>query len=178
MLRPIAAQIHVPDFTLVLDASFETCQSRISRKSGAARLLDELTGNSAFHAREQEFYRWLARHRSEVLFLDVNQSEPENIAERASALIRERAKATLPRIKPCSRWLPPIPRNTNHSLATSSDCASGWKPPPSLFLKSRASISLKLWLRKPGPPQPCLAALCSSMTLVWCWTLMRLFQDH
>jgi thymidylate kinase len=94
MVRPIAAQIHVPDFTLVLDASFETCQSRIARKRGAARLLDELTANSAFHAREQEFYRWLARHRSGVLFLDANQSEPENIAEHASALIRERAKAT------------------------------------------------------------------------------------
>jgi thymidylate kinase len=94
MLRPVAAQIHVPDFTLVLEAGFETCQSRIARKSGAARLLDELTANSAFHAREQEFYRWLARQRSEIQFLDANGAGPENIAERASALIRERAEVT------------------------------------------------------------------------------------
>jgi len=90
MLQPVAAQIHIPDFTLVLEASFETCQSRIARKSGAARLLDDLTANSAFHAREQEFYRWLARQRSEVVFLDVDHDGPETVAERACALIRER----------------------------------------------------------------------------------------
>jgi thymidylate kinase len=91
MLRPVAGQIHVPDLTLVLEADFETCQSRIARKSGTDRLLDDLTAIPAFHEREQEFYRWLARERSEVLFLDANQVGPENIAERASALIRERA---------------------------------------------------------------------------------------
>ena len=91
MLRPIAAQIHVPDLTLVLEAGFATCQSRIARKSGTARLLDDLTANAAFHAREQEFYRWLARQRPEVRFLDANQAGPENVAERASALIGERA---------------------------------------------------------------------------------------
>ena len=32
--------------TLVFDASFETCQSRIARKSGEARLLDDLTANA------------------------------------------------------------------------------------------------------------------------------------
>ena len=93
MLRPVAAQIQVPDLTLVLEAGFETCQSRIACKSGAARLLDELTADPAFHEREQEFYRWLARQRSEVLFLDANQVGPKTIAERASALIRERAGA-------------------------------------------------------------------------------------
>jgi thymidylate kinase len=87
MLRPIAAQIHVPDLTLVLEAGFETCQGRIARKSGAARLLDNLTATPVFHAREEEFYRWLARQRSEVLFLDANQAGPETLAERAAALI-------------------------------------------------------------------------------------------
>jgi thymidylate kinase len=91
MLRPVAAQIHVPDLTLVLDASFETCQSRIARKSGAARRLDDLTANAAFHAREQAFYRWLARHRAEVRFLNANPTGPETIAGQASALITETA---------------------------------------------------------------------------------------
>jgi thymidylate kinase len=91
MLRPIAAEIHVPDLTVVLEASFQTCGARIARKSGAARLLDELTAAPDFHGREHEFYRWLARQRSEVLFLDANQIGPEQIAERAAALIRERA---------------------------------------------------------------------------------------
>jgi thymidylate kinase len=93
MLRPVAGQIRVPDFILVLEASFETCQSRISRKSGAARLLDELTATSAFHAREQEFYHWLSGQRRELLFLDANEDGPEDIAKRASALIREKADA-------------------------------------------------------------------------------------
>ena len=89
MLRPVAAQIHVPDLTLVLEADFETCQSRIARKSGVARLLDDLTATPAFHAREQEFYRWLARQRTEVRFLDANQAGPEAVAKQAAALIRE-----------------------------------------------------------------------------------------
>jgi thymidylate kinase len=93
MLRPVAARIHIPDLTLVLEADFETCQSRIANKSGPARLLDELTATPAFHARELEFYRWLARQHTEALFLDANQAGPEIVAERASALIRERAGA-------------------------------------------------------------------------------------
>jgi thymidylate kinase len=91
MLAPVAAQIHVPDLTLVLEADFQTCQSRIACKTGVARLLDELTAVPAFHGREREFYRWLARQRPEVLFLDANQAGPEKIAESASALVRERA---------------------------------------------------------------------------------------
>jgi thymidylate kinase len=94
MLRPVAAEIQVPDLTLVLEASYETCQARIARKRGTARLLDNLTANAAFHAREQDFYRWLGRRRSEVVFLDANQAGTKSIAERASALIRERAKVS------------------------------------------------------------------------------------
>jgi thymidylate kinase len=93
MLKPLAAQIHVPDATLVLEASFETCQSRIARKSGADRLLDELTAVSAFHERERQFYRWLAGQRSGVLFLDANEGGPDDIAQRASALITGRTGA-------------------------------------------------------------------------------------
>jgi thymidylate kinase len=93
MLGPVAAEIRVPDLTLVLEATFQTCQSRIALKSGTARLLDNLTATPEFHAREQEFYRWLAGQRSEVLFLDANHAAPEAIAERASALIGQRARA-------------------------------------------------------------------------------------
>jgi thymidylate kinase len=96
MLRPVAAQIQVPDLTLVLEADFETCQSRIARKSGTAQLLDGLTATAAFHEREQEFYHWLAGQRKEVLFLNANQAGPENIAERASALIGQAARLQAP----------------------------------------------------------------------------------
>jgi thymidylate kinase len=92
MLGPIASQIRVPDFTLVLRASFETCQSRIALKSGAARALDELTANPAFHAREQEFYAWLERQRKDVAFLDVDRPDADAVARQAEDLIRGRIK--------------------------------------------------------------------------------------
>jgi thymidylate kinase len=91
MLRPVAAQIRVPHLTLVLEASLTTCQSRIGKKTGTARALDELTANAAFHVREQEFYRWLSRQRSEVRFLDVDQASPEAVALQARDLIRQHA---------------------------------------------------------------------------------------
>jgi len=91
MLRPVACQIRVPHLTLVLEASFTTCQTRIAKKTGTARALDELTANATFHECEQEFYRWLSRQRSEVRFLDVDQASPEAVALQARDLIRQYA---------------------------------------------------------------------------------------
>ena len=93
MLRPVAGQIQVPDLTLVLETSFATCQSRIARKSGVARLLDEATATAEFHAHEQEFYRWLSRQRPEVRLLDANEAGPEELAKQAAALISEKSGA-------------------------------------------------------------------------------------
>lgn len=93
ILRPVADQIQVPDLTLVLETDFETCQSRIARKSDVARRLDDLTATPSFHAREQAFYRWLAHQHSEVVFLDANQVGPEAIAKQATVLIREKIGA-------------------------------------------------------------------------------------
>jgi thymidylate kinase len=90
MLRPIAAQVCIPHLTLVLEASFGTCQSRIAKKSGTARSLDELTANSRFHTREAEFYRWLGSQSSGVIFLDADPDGAEQLAEKALALIESR----------------------------------------------------------------------------------------
>jgi thymidylate kinase len=90
MLRPVASQVRLPDLTIVLEASFATCQSRIAKKAGTARALDELTATAAFHAKEREFYHWLGRNRPEVVFLDVNRRGPEKVAEAALALVREK----------------------------------------------------------------------------------------
>jgi thymidylate kinase len=92
MLRPIAPQIHVPALTLVLEASFAVCQGRIARKTGAARALDALTAQAAFHAREQEFYRWLGRQRPGVVFLNVDNLAPAEVCARAAALVRAKAR--------------------------------------------------------------------------------------
>jgi thymidylate kinase len=93
MLQPVAAQIQVPDLTLVLTASFETCQARIANKRGTARALDALTATIPFHTREQEFYRWLARQTPTVVLQEVDQHTADEVAEIVSKLLSERLPA-------------------------------------------------------------------------------------
>jgi thymidylate kinase len=90
MLRPVAGQVRVPSLTLVLEASLAACQSRIAQKSGAARALDALTATAAFHAREEEFYHWLARQVPTLVFLDVERASPAEVLEKAAALVRRK----------------------------------------------------------------------------------------
>lgn len=90
MLQPISAQVRVPDLTLVLEASFATCQSRISKKTGTARALDELTATTDFHARECQFYQWLSRQLPMVLFLDADKADAERVAKEATLLLKAR----------------------------------------------------------------------------------------
>ena len=80
MLGPIAAEIRVPDFTLVLEATLGTCQSRSGRKEGSSRLLDALTAREDFHRRERAFYRWLGQQGPAVAFLDVDTRTPRRLA--------------------------------------------------------------------------------------------------
>jgi thymidylate kinase len=85
MLQPIADQIRIPQMTLVLEASFDTCQSRISLKSGTARALDQLTATARFHAHERAFYRWLAGQTPTVTFLDTDLLTADQVADRTLA---------------------------------------------------------------------------------------------
>lgn len=93
MLAPIAAQVQVPHLTLVLEASFATCQSRIANKSGTARALDELTATAGFHQREQQFYRWLGSQTPAVSFLDVDRAGADQVAEHALAVLKTKRLA-------------------------------------------------------------------------------------
>lgn len=93
LLRPVAREVRAPDLTIVLDASFGTCQTRIARKTGAARDLDALTATQAFHGREQEFYRWLSRERPEVAFVRTDGLGPQEVARRTWSIVEKR--------KPC-----------------------------------------------------------------------------
>ena len=92
MLEPVAAQVRIPSLTLVLEASFATCQSRIGRKGRAARALDELTASPGFHARERAFYAWLSRQVPALAFLNVDGVSRREVLERARVLIRERVR--------------------------------------------------------------------------------------
>ncbi|MDE3150373.1 MAG: deoxynucleoside kinase [Acidobacteriota bacterium] len=87
VLEPLASQVRVPDLTLVLEASFTVCQSRIARKSGISRALDQLTATPDFHACEQAFYQWLGEQRPEVLFLDVSNVGADEAARQAMVLL-------------------------------------------------------------------------------------------
>ena len=89
MLTPVVPDIRIPDLTLVLQASFETCQERIAKKSGVARALDQLTATAEFHLREQEFYRWLARQNPAVEFITAESRTPHEVAVVALARIRQ-----------------------------------------------------------------------------------------
>jgi thymidylate kinase len=89
MLRPIASEIPVPHLTLVLEASFATCRSRIAKKKSArARALDRLTANPKFHAREMDFYGWLGAQAPGVIFLCVDKANEKEVADKAVALIK------------------------------------------------------------------------------------------
>ena len=92
MLRPISSKVQVPDLTLVLEASFATCQSRIGRKTGEARALDGLTANAAFHSREQAFYHWLAKQAKNVCSLDVESAKAAEVAESALKLVLKKLR--------------------------------------------------------------------------------------
>ncbi|HWV98442.1 MAG TPA: deoxynucleoside kinase [Candidatus Acidoferrum sp.] len=92
MLCPISTAVRVPDLTIVLEASFATCQSRIAKKAGTARALDELTATADFHSREREFYRWLARHTPNMVFLDAERGSPDEVADSALVLVREKLR--------------------------------------------------------------------------------------
>jgi len=91
MLRPLARLIQVPHLTLVLEASFATCQSRIAKKTGPARALDELTATEAFHQRERAFYRWLSGQTRNVIFMNVDQGTAAEVARQALDLVRKKA---------------------------------------------------------------------------------------
>jgi thymidylate kinase len=88
MTRPVAQHIRIPQITLVLEASFSTCQERISNKTGTARALDQLTANAQFHAREREFYKWLARQTPTVCFLDTDHSNADEVVAKALAALK------------------------------------------------------------------------------------------
>jgi thymidylate kinase len=87
MLRPIADCIEIPALTMVLDASFATCQTRMAKKTGIARALDELTANEMFHAREREFYRWLGRRAPGIVFLNVDSITADEAVSQAARLM-------------------------------------------------------------------------------------------
>src|SRR5690348_11872675 len=93
LLGPIAGQVQIPHLTLVLEASFATCQSRIANKTGTARALDELTANAGFHQREQQFYRWLGSQTPTVSYLEVDRAGAEEVAEHAVALLKTKGLA-------------------------------------------------------------------------------------
>jgi len=90
MLRPMSSLIQIPQVTVVLEASFATCQTRIAKKAALARALDELTATQRFHEREREFYRWLGRRAPNVIFMNVDKATAEEVSAEGLAVVQEK----------------------------------------------------------------------------------------
>jgi pyruvate kinase/thymidylate kinase len=85
-----ADRLKVPDLTIVLEASHETCNRRIALKSGQEREWDEAAGaDDCFHERERQFYHWLASEGSQVVFVDAESNDPEDVYRRTVEIIRK-----------------------------------------------------------------------------------------
>ena len=90
-------RIRVPDLTIVLEASLDTCRQRIARKTGGGRAFDvaALAGDD-FHRREREFYRWLATQGPKVAFIDTDRRDAEEVYRLASDCIRKSFPCSVP----------------------------------------------------------------------------------
>ena len=90
LLEFAAARLLIPNLTIVLEASPETCRKRIAKKPARQRRFDAAGPDvEAFHQRERQFYHWLAGQGQQVAFLDANDCDPETLCARAADLIRE-----------------------------------------------------------------------------------------
>jgi thymidylate kinase len=84
-----ADRLKVPDLTIVLELSPETCRQRIARKSEEEKEMDAVGADDGFGRREREFYHWLADQGPKVVFLDVESNDLEDIYSRAVEIIRK-----------------------------------------------------------------------------------------
>ncbi len=85
-----ADRLKTPDLTIVLEASLDACDRRISHKSGKERELDAAArADGGFHQRERVFYHWLASQGPRVVFLDAENDDPEDVYRCAAERIRE-----------------------------------------------------------------------------------------
>ena len=84
------SRLAIPDLTIVLEANSPTCRQRIAGKSAIEKEWDAASpSDEAFDRREREFYHWLAEQGPKVVFLDVNDSSPEDVCRRAAELIEQ-----------------------------------------------------------------------------------------
>lgn len=75
-LSAINEQVFLPNLIIVLDASFETCKSRSSRKSNGGEF--DKDDKDAFY-NKREFYSLLKEAGYPVLFIDVNEKNANEV---------------------------------------------------------------------------------------------------
>jgi thymidylate kinase len=90
LIESVADRLKIPDLIVVLEASPETCRSRIAKKTGEERAFDSASPDTeVFARREREFYHWLARQGLRLTFVDTDRCDPESVCRRAAELIRK-----------------------------------------------------------------------------------------
>lgn len=94
MLELMGGHVFVPNKTIVLTASSEMLQRRISQKEPSERVFDELTQNYDYWKRESDFYHWLQEAvadlglpQFQVEIVNTDNLSPDEVVEYVGRLI-------------------------------------------------------------------------------------------
>lgn len=85
-LEAIKSHVYIPNLTVVLDASYQTSQMRITQKSNGAEY--DKDEEDIFY-RKRHFYQILKDNGYPVMFLDVNNLNPEEVYESFMRIIED-----------------------------------------------------------------------------------------
>ncbi|MFH0287180.1 hypothetical protein ACGRSR_05955 [Vibrio owensii] len=77
ILREVGINLCEPDYTIILNATFDHCYGRIQLKEDAEeKALDSLLTHETYYQKEAVFYRWLEKNRQKRIFhIDVTGRE-------------------------------------------------------------------------------------------------------
>jgi len=90
LLELAADRLKVPNLTIVLEASPDTCRQRIAGKPADEREFDAASPvDEGFDRRERAFYAWLAAQGPRVVFINTESRDPDAVYCRAAKLILE-----------------------------------------------------------------------------------------
>ena len=79
-------QLPVPDFLIVLEASYETCRQRIGSERDENH---SVIPSREYYKREMEFYRWLCRHTTGNAMINTEGKTQEQIMVESLDIIRK-----------------------------------------------------------------------------------------
>ena len=82
-----ADRLPMPDYVLILEASYDACRSRIAKKPGRESFFDR--DSEAYFRKEREFYRQLRVFLPTARIIDTDNLDEEGMLNAAHALLRD-----------------------------------------------------------------------------------------